>query len=126
MAAKVTCPKCSAENHASDRQCLSCGVVLAPPPPPQPHGSFTDTLIPVKNPYALIAYYLAVFSIIPCIGIILGLGAFVLGLMGLSHSKAHPAVKGRVHAWIGVIVGGIFGFGYLILTVLFLTAQGGT
>jgi hypothetical protein len=74
VAAKVTCPKCNAENYASDRQCPSCGAALAPPPPAQPHGSFTDALIPVKNPYALIAYYLAVFSIIPCIGIVLGVG----------------------------------------------------
>ena len=43
-----------------------------------------------KNSRALIAYYLAVFSLIPFIGILLGIAAFVLRLLGLHFAKEHP------------------------------------
>jgi hypothetical protein len=41
-----------------------------------------STIIPYKNPSALLAYYLGVFSLIPCVGLVLGPGAFVLGFVG--------------------------------------------
>src|ERR1051325_4995978 len=40
-------------------------------------------VVPYRNPQALIAYYLAIFSLIPCVGLLLGAVAFVLGLLGL-------------------------------------------
>ena len=83
-------------------------------------------LVPYKNKPALTAYYLAVFSIIPCLGVFLGIAAFVLGLKGLQYVKQHPEARGTVHAWIGVIVGGFFGFGYLIgLGYLLVLSQAG-
>lgn len=93
-----------------------------PPPPdfgsPVPRQSPPDNtlggLIPFKNSSALMAYYLGVFAIIPCLGIPLGIAAFVLGLRGLAFAKQHPEAKGRTHAWVGIIVGGLFGFGYSI------------
>ena len=33
-------------------------------------------------------------------------------------AKENPAVRGQVHAWIGIIVGGFFGLVWTILTVL--------
>ena len=82
------------------------------PPAPQVDGTLGG-LIPYKNSSALIAYYLGVFSIIPCLGIVLGLAGFVLGLKGLKFAKAHPEAKGKTHAWVGILMGGLFGFGYL-------------
>lgn len=82
-----------------------------------------STIIPYRNVPALVAYYLGVFSIIPCLGIILGIAAFVLGIVGLRKAAENPSAKGKVHAWIGIIAGGLFGFGYLVLAILFYLAS---
>ena len=34
--------------------------------------------------------------------------AFILGIIGLKKRNKNPAVRGSVHAWIGIIMGGIF------------------
>lgn len=104
----------------------------APPDPGQPGGyppgaypppdNTLGGLIPVRNSQALLAYYLGVFSIIPCLGIPLGIAAFVLGLRGLAFAKEHPEVKGKTHAWVGIIAGGLFGFGYTILVIVMIAA----
>ncbi|MGC1276374.1 MAG: GYF domain-containing protein [Planctomycetaceae bacterium] len=70
-------------------------------------GDSTGGLIPYKNAPALIAYYLAVFSLIPCLGLPLGIAAVVLGVMGLKKRKENPAISGTAHAWIGIVLGGI-------------------
>ena len=66
-----------------------------------------STVVPYKNPKALIAYYLAIFSLIPCFGLPLGITALCFGVAGLKVAKAHPNAHGKVHAWIGVILGGL-------------------
>ena len=107
-------------NHQDSR---NAGQVIPPaPPPPMPQGpgDVTGGLIPYKNAPALAAYYLGVFSVIPVIGIFLGLAALVLGITGLQKAARRPEVKGKVHAWVGIIVGGFFGLGYLALAVLFI------
>jgi hypothetical protein len=74
-------------------------------------GDATGGIIPYKNGPALAAYYLGIFSLLPCIGLVLAIPAFILGIMGLKKRKENPAVKGSVHAWIGIIMGGIFTLG---------------
>jgi hypothetical protein len=81
----------------------------APPQAPPPAGGALSTLIPYRNGKALTAYYCGVFSIIPCAGLILGPVALTLGIMGLQVAKREPERKGTVHAWIGIIAGGLFG-----------------
>src|SRR3954447_21804778 len=49
-----------------------------------------STIIPYKNPQALIAYYLGVFGLIPGIGALLGPAALVLGIRGLRYVKREP------------------------------------
>jgi len=83
------------------------------PAPAEP--SIIDTFIPTHNPKALTAYYLGIFSFIPLLGIFLGIAAFVLGLQGLKAAKQTPEIKGKTHAWVGILVGGFFGFGYVLL-----------
>lgn len=100
-------------------------VSTAPLPPPISPSSDSasdpvTTVIPYKNMPALISYYLAVFSLIPCLGIPLGLAALVLGVIGLKRAREHPEIRGKVHAWIGIILGGLFGFGYLIVFTLMI------
>ncbi|MCW3053685.1 MAG: hypothetical protein JWN14_2855 [Chthonomonadales bacterium] len=83
------------------------------PAPAEP--SIIDTFVPMGNPKALTAYYLGIFSFIPLLGIFLGIAAFVLGLQGLKAAKQTPEIKGKTHAWIGIVIGGFFGFGYILL-----------
>lgn len=66
----------------------------------------TGGLIPYKNGAALTSYYLSVASLIPVIGILTGIPAVFLGIKGLRKVKAEPWVKGGVHAWVGIILGG--------------------
>src|SRR5262249_45653355 len=64
-------------------------------------GDATGGLIPYKNPKALIAYYVGVFSLIPCIGVILAVVAIVLGFIGLKYAKLHPTARGQAPSIVG-------------------------
>jgi hypothetical protein len=101
------------------------------PPPVRPaapkseSGGGLNAIIPYKNVRALLAYYFGVFSVIPMLGILLGLLAFVLGISALYFRRKNPAAGGVVHAWIGILVGGFFGFGWLAVTIWFLVVIAG-
>lgn len=71
---------------------------------------------------ALTAYYLGVFSVIPLIGVLLGFAALVLGVLGLRFLHENPKAGGAVHAWIGIIAGGLFGVVWLAVTILVIVA----
>lgn len=90
-------------------------------PPPQPQGDATGGVIPYKNAPALLAYYAGVFSVIPFFPI--GLLALTLGIIGVRARKKNPAIRGAVHAWIGIIVGGAFGLLWLAMTVLIIVLR---
>lgn len=77
-------------------------------PPIQQDSDATGGIIPYKNPKALTAYYLGIFSGLPLIGLPLGIAAFVLGIKGLNDRKRNPAIKGSIHAGIGIGCGGFF------------------
>ena len=96
-----------AENPYAGPQNTSSPVTYQPAHNPD-GGDSTGGLIPYKNPKALIAYYLGILSGLPLIGLPLGIAAFVLGIMGLNDRKKNPAIKGSVHAGIGIGCGLIF------------------
>ena len=121
----VTCPKCgrdfSVEETAAESACPGCNENVTPstsgasaPEQPGPQAiqsavpvseslpSGLESLIPVRNMPALVAYYLGIFSLMPCLGLLLCIPACVLGIIGLVKASRHPEVKGKVHAWIGV------------------------
>ena len=103
---------------------LSPPIIAASASQP-PVATTEDTLgkvIPFKNPKAIWAYYLGLFSIIPGLGIFLGLAAMVLGIQGLLLAHNNPGVRGHIHAWVGIAVGGFFGLGYLALLIVLLGA----
>ena len=75
--------------------------------PPQSSPSPTRNWIPTENPPALLAYYFAIFGLVPGFCLFLGPAAMVMGIVGLNRIKANPGLPGRAHAWIGVIIGGI-------------------
>ena len=89
---------------------------MTPQTPPAPQGDATGGVIPYKNVPALIGYYCGVFSLIPCFFI--GWAGLILGIIGLKRAKEHPEVKGKVHAWIGIIVGGFFALLYTAVTII--------
>ena len=80
---------------------------VSKPPAGQGEGDSTGGVIPYKNVPALFAYYLAVFSLIPCIGLALAIPAVILGIIGLQKRAKNPAIKGGAHAWIGIVLGSI-------------------
>ncbi|MCD4783806.1 MAG: zinc ribbon domain-containing protein [Candidatus Eremiobacteraeota bacterium] len=119
------CPKCGAQNDDNSYKCVSCSYLLhAKPARQMPRPIQSDDslggLIPYKNPYSLISYYLAVFSLIPGIGLILGSIAFFLGMKGLRFYQEHPESGGKIHSWVGIILGGICGFGSIILVIFII------
>ena len=135
--AAPTCPRCGAPNEAGLVQCARCGQSLVmswPPPPggyapPQAYPPQTTigglgAMIPDKNPSALTSYYLGIFSILPCLAIPMGIAAVVLGLKGLKLVKERPEVRGRTHAWVGIIAGGLFAL-INIGAVVFIAATAG-
>jgi hypothetical protein len=76
--------------------------------------------VPSSNPSALAAYYCGVFSLIPCLGFVLGPVAFGLGLAGLGALRKDPSKLGKVHAWFGIVLGGLVFLAHAVLTVLIL------
>ncbi len=124
-----TCNDCGRPLEPADAFCRACGhSASAPPTVPGPisrrdteEGDATGGLIPYKNVPALMAYYCGVFSIIPFFPI--GIAAFVLGIIGLKRRKRNPVIRGAAHAWIGIIIGGLFGLIWTALTVATIVAM---
>ena len=100
--------------------------VLPPPPvpalPSEDQGDVTGGIIPYKNPHALAAYYLGVFSLIPFLGFILGAIAVPLGISGLRKRARNPVIRGVVHAWVGIILGSLSVAVHLLLILIPLIA----
>jgi len=116
----VRCWRCGATNQAGAAVCASCGAGFAPVAVPQrpTEDSALGGLIPYKNVPALVGYYLAVFALIPCVGIPLGIAAIVLGAIGLGRAKNHPEARGKVHAWFAIIFGAVCAVGHVVLIVM--------
>jgi hypothetical protein len=97
------------------------GMAGAPPVMGGPQYSATEsiveTFVPSRNGAALVAYYCGIFSLFPCLGFPLGVVAVYYGFKGLRAERENPAVRGGVHAWVGVICGILFGFFNFLLCV---------
>ena len=76
-------------------------------------GDATGGLIPYKNAKALASYYCGVFALIPCVGLILGPIAVVLGFLGLAHANKLPESKGKAQAIVGIVLGGLVTLAHL-------------
>jgi hypothetical protein len=81
-----------------------------------------QVVIPYRNPLALASYYCGVFSLIPCLALILGPTALVLGILGYRKRATDPRLHGAGHAIAGIILGlltslanyGLVGFGLVM------------
>ena len=100
------CPKCGADLQANPYAMPTAGKARPTTNPNETDA--TGGIIPYKNPKALIAYYLGIFSGFPIVGFFLAVPALVLGIMGLRDRNRNPAIKGSVHAGIGIGCGAIF------------------
>ena len=78
---------------------------------------------PGNNPLASVAYYLGVLSLIPIAGALPGIAAFALGILGLNFRRRHPEAGGAKKAWTGILLGCVFGFGYLALILLLASGR---
>jgi len=72
-----------------------------------PQSDVASVIVPYKNPQALAAYYLGLFSIIPVLGFFLALASVPLGILGLKARSRQPAIHGAAHAWIGIVIGSL-------------------
>jgi hypothetical protein len=88
--------------------------------PGQNEGDKTGGIIPYKNMPALLAYYLGLASLIPIFGFVLGVAAFILGVIGLRNRAKNPVIKGSIHAWIGILLGGLMAVVWAGLVGVFL------
>lgn len=114
----IFCPKCGQQNLENNFKCTKCGFVLHGPAQPQYVISDDSTmggLIPYKNALALWAYYLGILSLLPIIGIPLGVAALILGIKGLRYADLHPDARGKNHAWAGVIFAGLCAVGNMLV-----------
>ena len=119
----IFCAHCGQKNLENNFKCTQCGFPLHAAPQPQYVVGSDGTLgglIPYRNAAALWAYYLAIFALIPFFGIPIGVAAVIVGFRGLKNATLHPETKGKVHAWIGIVLGGLCAVGYLLIIVLML------
>lgn len=117
----IYCPACGQQNLENTYKCTRCATVLHRPAAAPSHVVSDGTmggLIPYKNARALTAYYLGIFSLIPCVGIPLGIAALILGIGGLKFAQAHPEARGKAHAWTGIILGGLCALVYTLLILI--------
>jgi hypothetical protein len=88
------------------------------PLPAQGGDDVLSSLIPYRNGQALAAYYLGVFSLIPCIGLVLALIAIILGVLGINYAKRNPTAKGTGHAIAGLVLGTLSLVGHLAVVAI--------
>ena len=91
------------------------------PPDVRRHDDAVSTIIPYKNGMALAGYYVGVFGLIPCVGLILGPLAVIFGIVGLRRVNRDPEIKGTGHAVTAIVLGGIatlLNFGAIIMILV--------
>jgi hypothetical protein len=74
-------------------------------------------LLPVGRPASAIAAgYLALFSILPLVGLIPAILAVACGATALKAIRLDPELSGKGRAWFGILFGGTTS----VLTILFI------
>ena len=82
---------------------LNTPPVFQPDRQPEIKSDATGGLIPYKNPYALVGYYFSIFSMIPFVGIPLGVAGIICGIVGVRRRNRNPMVRGTAHAWFAIL-----------------------
>ncbi len=118
----MPCPECAQQISTLANHCPHCGF-LTRQRPQADDGGVVATVIPYKNVAALVAYYCAVFGLIPGFGLILAPAGLICGIFGLRKRLREPRVKGLAHALVGLILGGLVTVGYAVLIFLMVTGR---
>ena len=103
----MRCLTCGAEIAEGRQYCDRCAAFAGGTPTASGASDALSKIVPYKNTPALIGYYLAVFSLIPCIGLLMAVAAIALGIKGLAVARQIPEAHGKVHAWIAIVLGGL-------------------
>lgn len=104
---RVVCVQCGLVNPENNNKCVDCGTLL--------HLSrigfeesefdYLGRIVPLRNPDALLGYYLGAISFIPILGLVVVYFAFRKGLSGIRKAKGNPSVPGLIHGWIAIVQG---------------------
>jgi hypothetical protein len=103
----MRCLTCGAEIAEGRQYCDRWAAFAGGAPTASGASDALSKIVPYKNTPALIGYYLAVFSLIPCIGLLMAVAAIALGIKGLAVARQTPEAHGKVHAWIAIVLGGL-------------------
>jgi hypothetical protein len=83
----------------------------------QPQNDAFQTLIPTKNPPALISYYVGVASLICIFSPILSPISIYFGIKAMNLIKEQPGLPGKGHAITGFILSGLSLLVFLVIVV---------
>ena len=120
------CASCGSLNDHQSQFCFKCGKPLKPVTPPTGKNvpeTEVEYVIPFKNMYGLVSYYIGIFSFIPFIGIIFGISAIILGVIGLMKAYKDPRIRGKIHSVVGILCGILFGLGQIFVLFMLYYAR---
>ena len=119
--APLYCTHCGHQNDSNAFKCTACNEVLkrtqSAPTNHSNNEQSIQKIIPYKNPHGLWAYYLSLGSILPFVGILFSFMGIILGIMGHNRATQRPELRGKYHAWAGIVIG-LLGLTVQLLVIL--------
>ena len=109
------CPKCGNQMDEGSKFCPKCGNQMGSAQTLAVDDSSGLGILIPRNTLALWAYYLGIFSLLCGITAI---PALITGILGLRYAKQHPEARGAIHAWVGIIIGGIALLLFLFILII--------
>jgi hypothetical protein len=108
----VLCPNCGKNIKDGSYQCVFCAAVM---PGAAKSNDNLVGIVPVNTSgWAIAAGYLGLFSLV----FIGAPFAIFTGIMALRHISKNPGMRGRVRAWVGIVLGslGLLGLAGVIIS----------